>query len=180
MSDSEPKNINPNSLSAEVGRRLRDRRHERGRTLAQTASDAAISSAHLGEIETGESFCSLPVLLRLSRALEYPMAELLPKIGGHRVRQAKLGGTNQSLETLSHEDLDLDVLGIQLGPGESYVGDLDRRQAMLFVVEGKCEMAVGTNVANLSPGDAADIINGMKITVSAVSQFVGLLVQGHE
>jgi len=177
MSRSESNQINPNSLSAQVGQRLRDRRHERGTTLAETASDAAISPAHLGEIETGESNCSLPVLLRLSRALEYPMAELLPRIGGHRVLQSELGS---SQEVLSHNDLDLDVLGIRLGPGEVFERELDRRQAMLFVVAGDCEMVVDAKAVTLGMGDAADIVNAIEITVSATSEVIGLLVQGHK
>lgn len=180
MSSPEPSSPNPNSLSVQVGRRLRDRRHELGSTLAQTASDAAISPAHLGEIETGESFCSLPVLLRLSRALEYPMSELLPRIGGHRVSQGELGKSENVAEVLSHPDLDLDIMGIQLEAGESYSGDLDRRQAMVFVASGECEMTVGKRVVKLGSGEAADISNGMKLSLTAVTEFVGLLVRGHK
>lgn len=177
-SSDEPDPPNPNSLSAQVGQRLRDRRRERNATLVQTAAEAAISPAHLGEIETGESFCSLPVLLRLSRVLDYPVAELLPRIGGHRVQQGVLGASEQPTEVLSHDDLDLDVVGIRLGAGECYQTELDRRQTMLLVVEGDCEMQVDAKAFTLSPGDAVDIVNAARMSVLAQTEVVGLLVRG--
>ncbi len=76
----------PDSLSAEVGRRLRERRVARKETLQVVADAADISLSHLAEIETGKSSCSLPVLLRLSRALAYPVAQILPTLGASRLR----------------------------------------------------------------------------------------------
>jgi len=64
-------------LGVRVGRRLRQRRAELGRTLAQVAADADVTAGYVSSIEKGASLPSLTVLARLTRALELPLADLL-------------------------------------------------------------------------------------------------------
>lgn len=64
-------------VGVRVGRRLRERRAEFGRTLAQVAADAGVTAGYVSSIEKGASLPSLTVLARLTRALELPLADLL-------------------------------------------------------------------------------------------------------
>lgn len=167
-----------NSLSAEVGAGLRERRMERKATIAEVAAAADISTAHLGEIETGKSFCSLPVLLRLSRALEYPLSEFLPRLGGHRVKAATLGDGSGPTSLLSHSELDLQVRSIRLEGDQDLKISLDERDTMFWLLSGDCTLQISGHSVDLAIGDSADITSAHKITVRAFEPIVALLVQG--
>ena len=65
-------------LAQEVGGRLRDRRTKLSLTLGKVAVEAGTSPAHLSDIENGRSHASLPVLLRIGRVLDLPLAHPLP------------------------------------------------------------------------------------------------------
>jgi transcriptional regulator with XRE-family HTH domain len=53
-------------LGTRVGGRIRQRRRELGRKLAEVAADAGLSVGYLSSIEKGGKVPSLPVLARLS------------------------------------------------------------------------------------------------------------------
>ena len=72
-------------IGEEVGARLAERRSELGHSLRKVAEAAEVSASHLSEIENGRTQVSIPVLLRLVRALDMTVTELLPRIGGHHV-----------------------------------------------------------------------------------------------
>ena len=71
-------------LSQAVGANLAARRQELGKSLRATAVDAEVSPSHLSDIEKGQSQVSIPVLLRLVRALDLTISDLLPRIGGNQ------------------------------------------------------------------------------------------------
>lgn len=166
------------SLSAEVGRRLRERRHDQERTMTDVASEAGVSTAHLGEIETGKSFCSLPVLLRLSRALDYPMTEILPRLGGHRVRSDAVSLTDEGLRTLSHPELDLTVSELGVSAGTEYELALDGHDAHIRVMEGSCEIGVADQSALVNKDDVVDLAYAKTASVRAVTDSALLVILG--
>ena len=57
-------------LGTRLGTRLKERRQELGKRLAEVAAAADVSGGYLSSIENGASVPSLPVLARLSHALE--------------------------------------------------------------------------------------------------------------
>ena len=65
------------SLGARVGTRIRQRRLELDRKLAEVAASADLSVGYLSSIEKGGKVPSLPVLARLAHALEMSLAEIL-------------------------------------------------------------------------------------------------------
>ena len=89
-------------LQTIVGSRLREQRMARGASLRDTATGAGISPGHLSEIENGNSHASLPVLLRLCRALHLPIAELLPRHGGRRIHESVVKADLTGGRRLSH------------------------------------------------------------------------------
>ncbi|WP_245154207.1 helix-turn-helix transcriptional regulator [Rhodococcus sp. 1R11] len=59
-----------------VGRRLRERRHSRGDTLADTAARAGIAPQYLSELERGRKDPSSEILAAVVGALGTSMAEI--------------------------------------------------------------------------------------------------------
>ena len=166
------------SLSAEVGRRLRERRHERSETLADVAETAEISTAHLAEIETGKSFCSLPVLLRLSQALDYPMSEILPRLGRARVRIDSIEPETRGTRALSHPELDLAIHGVGLQPGEEATIEVAKADALVFVVSGQCLLEIPGHTVELEAGDSADVTMADTVALRTSTELTALVIVG--
>jgi len=79
-----PMNDAPDALAdadaaflATVGRRVRERRAQRGVTRKTLARIADVSERYLGQLETGEGNISILLLRRIALALEVPLPELL-------------------------------------------------------------------------------------------------------
>ncbi|MEM9033118.1 MAG: helix-turn-helix domain-containing protein [Actinomycetota bacterium] len=168
--------VNATSLAAEVGARLRERRTERGETLRDVAAAADVSPSHLGEIETGQVSCSLPVLLRLARALDYPMGALLPRIGPHRVRQGRLANESGVVARLSHDELDLHVEGLRLAAGQAHRIELGGVDALVHVIDGRCTLDIGKHEVSLATGDAANVRRCDHLVISASDRVEVLVV----
>ncbi len=64
-------------LRTRLGSRLRRYRKERGMTMMVLAASAQCSQTFLSEVETGMLLPSVPMLQRLSRALQVSMSSLL-------------------------------------------------------------------------------------------------------
>ncbi len=129
-------------LAQEVGERLRDRRTKLSLTLRKVAVEAGISAAHLSDIENGRSHASLPVLLRIGRVLDLPLAHLLPRLGGHHVIKGSLASS--SGETmLSHPNLRLVIKNVNLQPGDARRIAIDPEEdVLIFVIQGRCSIEV--------------------------------------
>lgn len=167
------------TLSTEIGNRLRERRQELGKSLREIAAGASVSLGHLSEIENGRSHASIPVLLRLGRVLRYPLADLLPRIGDRRVHQSRLHSRGPAISVLSHQDLELKVLGLRLAAGESAAPPFDPGADMLvFVVSGECDIEVGAVRHTLRERDSADIEHATALGVRARSDTLMMLLQG--
>jgi len=156
-------------LASEVGRRLRERREGLGMSIRQAAADAEVSSGHLSDIETGRSNASLAVLLRLARALSLPLAELLPRLGGHRVHQDHLGETPERERTISHPDLLLDVSSVNLPAGGQHTMSVrDAEDVFIYVRAGTVAIVVdGLEHHVLGDGDAMDVEQSSRIEITA-------------
>ena len=64
-------------LAREFGDLVRRLRYERGLSQAGFAEAAKIDRAHMGEIERGEVTVTIVTALRIARALEMTLADLL-------------------------------------------------------------------------------------------------------
>jgi len=72
------------------GRRLRQLRTARGLTQEQLAEAAGITSTYTSDLERGEKVPSLSILLRLARAFDITVAELLEDFTREAVRRMSL------------------------------------------------------------------------------------------
>ncbi|WP_432477823.1 helix-turn-helix domain-containing protein [Nocardioides sp. GXQ0305] len=91
---SEPRAVEPLWREA-VGQLLRDRRHERGEKLSETAGRAGVSTQYLSEVERGRKEPSSEVLSAVAGALDLTLLDLTagvarrlsvpgPATAGHR------------------------------------------------------------------------------------------------
>ena len=91
--DAASRDTSAKSIQANTPRRdglllgLRAKRSSRGLTLGQLADACNVNSAHLSQIERGIKLASLPLAVRLARALECGVRDLLAEpdlFGGRR------------------------------------------------------------------------------------------------
>lgn len=157
----------PDPVAVEVGRRLRERRQLQGSTLETVSAAADISLSHLAEIETGKSSCSLPVLVRLSRALDYPMAEILPTLGASPVRVESLGSMADGERVISHERLDLVVREVRLSNGDGREVELGGGDSAVYVLDGTCAVEGSGLQASLAVGDSVSMTAFDRVRLSA-------------
>ena len=165
----------PASLAQEVGARLKERRSELSLTLREVAATAEISAAHLSDIEKGRSHASLPVLLRIGKALDLQLAQLLPRLGGHHLRQSSFGRISGEA-VLSHPDLKLEAINRNLEPEEKHHLAVDAGEdVFLFVLQGRCSLDVDGSRYEVSTHDCVDVERASSIEITAIA-FSRLLI----
>lgn len=80
------------AVEAEIfGKRLRQLRQDAGWTQEQLAEAAGITTTYTSDLERGTKVPSLTIVLRISRALRIPVAELLRDFTVEAVRRMALG-----------------------------------------------------------------------------------------
>ncbi|WP_420625707.1 helix-turn-helix domain-containing protein [Candidatus Poriferisodalis sp.] len=146
------------AINREVGARLAERRSELARSLRQIANDAEVSTSHLSDIESGACRVSLPVLLRIVRALDLTITELLPQIGGHRVYRTSISEmSDNETRSLSHNDLDLSVSLVRLNGREVHkIENPERADVLMYVLNGTVACDADGTVVLLEEGDTLD------------------------
>ena len=165
----------PAALAKEVGSRLREQRKQRSMTLRDVATEAQISAAHLSDIENGHSHASLPVLLRLGRALDLPIAQLLPRLGGHHVRRDAIR-ENPGEVLLSHPDLQLVSTNVNLEPDDIHrLTVKENEDVFIFTIQGRCLIEVDGIRYELSTHDCVDVEQAKSIEVTGIG-FTKLLI----
>lgn len=172
---------NFSGLSEEVGARLAERRQELGTTLRDVAARAEVSASHLSEIENGRSQVSLPVLLRLVRALDLTITDLLPRIGGHRVRGGSLTDLSTGLQRLSHPELELMVDHHQLTQSSSVLVENSAFDDLLFhILTGQVIIDAAGQSIELGPGDSLDTERLSVAKLTAIEDATVLVVTRSE
>ena len=144
-------------LSEAIGANLEARRLELGKSLRGTAVDAAVSPSHLSDIERGRSQVSLPVLLRLVRALDLTVKELLPRIGGNQAAQGSINYLDEPISSISHRELDLTIEHRNLNAEETMkVENPARLDLFIHVLEGEVTVTADGDDHRLGCGDSLD------------------------
>lgn len=142
-------------IGALVAERVRERRLELGRKLAEVATATGVSTGYLYAIENGSSIPSLPVLARLSHALELSLAEMLRTSASERLARGHLTdalGTKRLAADGSH----MQIVQLSSKPGSSGRAPvaLGSTDAFVFVYQGRLEIDVDGHSFDLAPGDA--------------------------
>lgn len=156
------------ALAAAVGRRVRDRRVERGWTLDQLAERSAVSRRMVVNVEQGASNPSIATLLRLSDALGLGLPALVdvrqeePSLQvtetGHApvLWRGPAGGQGVLVAGTDPPDV-VELWDWTLEPGE--VHDTEPHTAgtreLLLVLSGQLELRAGPRVVLLEAGQSA-------------------------
>lgn len=152
-------------LSARVGNQLRMLRQQRQTTLDTVSERSDISLSHLSEIEKGTSACSLPVLLRICRALDTSIAEVLPSLRSDLVRVDQIGPSAADGRVLSHEELSLEVREFVLAESDICHVSLDRADTTIFVVSGLLAIEGHQEPISLGRGDSVRLQSVVEISI---------------
>jgi len=141
-----------------VGGRLAERRNELNKSLRVVALEADLSTSHLSDIENGVCQVSLPVLLRLVRSLDLTITELLPRIGGHRVKSTSIADVPAGgIGIISHEKLALHIEILKLKQDSSYtLHNGTRSDVLIHVLHGAVVVRVEGTEIDLQSGDTLD------------------------
>ena len=169
----------PAKLSQEVGSNLRERRTRLALTLRQVAEAAHISAAHLSDVEKGRTHPSLPVLLRIGKALDLPLSQLLPRLGGHHVRPGSAAFSDQPETPLSHPDLQLRAAVVHLGAKRVWEMEVvPGEDVLIFIVSGACTVEIDGTSYPAGERDCLDVEHARRIRMRAAAPASALVCRG--
>ena len=153
-----------------VGLRIRQLRRQQELTLEDVARDADISRGLLSKIENFRVVPSLPVLLRVARALRIDAGELLKGTGpqnqdeGHVVIRAKeretierdssKGFMYESVTCQSLESITFDSFVLTLTPDAQRQPVTTEGEEFVYVLRGEVDFELGGRQIHLSENDA--------------------------
>jgi transcriptional regulator with XRE-family HTH domain len=155
-------------LATAMGTRLRQRRNELGLTLSEVARRADISPSYLTAVETGSSTASLPVLARISHALETTIGDFLAGETSSAVKISHLG-PEPGLSIASSPALQLQVAFQNVGPGESgsCPFDVEGASVVACVRLGQIGLTVDGEPFLLNEGDSLHAQSAHEVSWSA-------------
>lgn len=155
-----------------LGRRLRDLRKSRGKTLDTLATEIGFTKGYLSKLETGRSVPPIATLSRVARALGSDLATLLAGTDGgeagvrgavsvvraHERHQVVRGGTSfgYDYQALAHNASDklMEPFIFTFPPQILKEVFFEHEgEEMIFVLSGTVEFEVGGVTHELTPGD---------------------------
>jgi transcriptional regulator with XRE-family HTH domain len=142
-----------------VGRRLRAAREHRGATLAQLSETTGISVSTLSRLESGGRRPTLELLLRLARAHDVPLDEL---VGARtpddpRVRPKPIQRHGRTLIPLTRRPGGVQAYKMLVPPGEPET-ELKSHEGYewMYVLDGRLRLLLGSLDLVMSPGEVAE------------------------
>ena len=157
-------------IASAIGRRVRDRRVERGWTLDELAERSGVSRRMVVNVEQGVSNPSIATLLRLSDALGLGLPALVDveRPGALRVVEAgqapvlwrgQSGGQAVLVAGTNPPDV-VELWDWTLEPGEAHRTEAHAAgtRELLLVLAGQVELSVGDQQQLLSIGDSAQFV----------------------
>ena len=166
-------------LAQRLGERLRERRLALGRTLADVAGEADLSTSYLSAIEHGANMPSLPVLARLVHALRLTLHELLKGEDRMHVTAGELVEGPGVLD-VHHPELRLRVASLVSEPGEHGPAPVPVPGATVFVFveRGALLVEVDGSPYALGQGDALDAVAVGDIRWESLGELEAISVWG--
>ncbi|MCW2989665.1 MAG: helix-turn-helix protein [Solirubrobacterales bacterium] len=154
------------ALNERIARVVRERRRERGATLAAVADDAGLSRTILSRIENGHGNPSIETLFRIGRALELPLSAMLEEGEEPRARviRARTGAQLQADSGMtgwlvhaqaSGHHTEVYEIALPAGTDQRTAGHQPGTRELVFCVTGRLRVGpIGAEV-ELRAGDAA-------------------------
>ena len=158
-------------LATAVGARVRDARTTHGLTLDQLAERSDVSRRMIVNVEAGSTNASIATLLRLARALDVSLADLVADpaadvavtVTTAAEREPLWHGPNGGAAALVASARTPDMLELwewTLKPGETYESEAHRHgtRELVHVRAGRLDLTVNEVVQQISPGDGASFV----------------------
>lgn len=147
--------LDSETLAGILGKRLKERRQELGKKLAEIAQAADVSVGYLSSIEKGNSVPSLSVLARLSHTLEIALAEMLRTSASSRLARGRLSD-NLGNVPLAADGSRMQILRLGAKPGSRgraplWLGGSD---VFVYLHSGRLVVEVDGTCFELAAGDA--------------------------
>ncbi|CAN5357155.1 hypothetical protein BH11ACT6_BH11ACT6_02270 [soil metagenome] len=138
-----------------MGERLRERRKDLGLSLSETARRASISPSYLSAVESASSTPSLPVLSRISHALDLTMGEVIAMDERDTVRLDHLDPT-PGAKVVSSPQLQMKIVFEVAEPNNSGTCPVTTCDCdvVVFVKTGSLTVNVNGQLWTLGEGDA--------------------------
>ena len=142
-----------------VGPRLRAVRERRQATLAQLSQASAISVSTLSRLESGVRKPTLELLLRLARAHEVPVDELIsgPATSDPRVQPEPVTRHGRTMIPLTRRPGGLQAYKMIIEPGERQHDQQSHEgYEWMYVLNGRLRLMLGDLDLVLRPGEVAE------------------------
>ncbi|MDN5724320.1 MAG: helix-turn-helix domain-containing protein, partial [Propionibacteriales bacterium] len=142
----------------QIGPRLRAVRVERGRTLADLASAAGMSTSTLSRLESGKRQASLELLLPLTRELRIGLDDLVPaEVPDPRVRPARSVRNGVRIVRLSPANSPIQTFRMT-HPARRRLPEqaVHDGHDWVYVLSGRLRLLLGDRDLELAPGEAAE------------------------
>jgi transcriptional regulator with XRE-family HTH domain len=144
---------------ATVGRRLRAVRERRQATLAQLSQATGVSVSTLSRLESGGRKPTLELLLRLARAHDMPVDELLtePPTSDPRVQPEPITRNGRTMLPLTRRPGGVQAYKIIIAPGERR-RELKTHEGYewMYVLNGQLRLLLGELDIIMRPGEVAE------------------------
>lgn len=153
-----------------IGQRLHRRRMQLKRTLDEVARAAGLSASLISKIENFRTMPSLPVLVRLSEALETDMAEFVTGLAARQApgsyilmpRAERMPVEREEAQGFRYESIfskELDrcfwqTVILTLEPAAKRLPATTDGDEFLLVLGGRCEFRLGMETITMAEGDA--------------------------
>lgn len=153
-----------------IGQRIRHRRQQLKRTLDEVARATGLSCSLLSKVENFRTIPSLPVLARISAALEADMAEFVAGVAeppadtaytlvraGERTAVEREESHGFQYDAILSKGLDScfwQSVVLTLHPGAERQPAITDGEEFLLLLSGQCELVLGAERVTLEEGDA--------------------------
>ncbi len=142
-----------------VGPRLRALREQRGSTLAQVSESSAISISTLSRLESGSRRPTLELLLRLARAYDVPVDDLIagPPTVDPRVHRAPVRRAGRTIIPLTNRPGEVLAHKMIIEPGRATPRQRTHEgYEWMYVLSGRLRLLLGELDLVLRAGEVAE------------------------
>jgi transcriptional regulator with XRE-family HTH domain len=144
---------------ATVGPRLRAVREQRQATLAQLSQASGVSVSTLSRLESGGRKPTLELLLRLARAHDMPVGELLtePPTSDPRIQPEPITRNGRTMLPLTRRPGGVQAYKIIIAPGQhQHEMQIHEGYEWMYVLNGQLRLLLGELDIIMRPGEVAE------------------------
>lgn len=144
---------------ATVGPRLRAVREQRQATLAQLSQASGVSVSTLSRLESGGRKPTLELLLRLARAHDMPVGELLaePPTTDPRIQPEPITRNGRTMLPLTRRPGGVQAYKIIIAPGRrQHELQIHEGYEWMYVLNGQVRLLLGEMDIIMRPGEVAE------------------------